>query len=600
MARIADAELERIKCEVSLVRLIEAQGHRLASQGKDLACRCPWHEGDETPSCIVTPKTNLWHCFGCGAGGTVIDWVMRSHRVSFRHACELLMKEHPALAAGAGAGAGARAGGVDSAAGAVPKLSQGKLRQAQSFALPSSADQAAADQVLLDQVIEFYHETLLASPEALKYLEARGLGSRELIERFRLGFANRTLAYRLAPKQYKAGAELRAALQRIGILRESGHEHFNGSIVVPLWGTAPSTGTAASDGLDHPRHVVGAYARKINDNLRAGTPKHLCLPGPHRGVLNAEGLAGQREVILCEAILDALTFWAAGYRNVTSCYGANGLTEELVAALKACGAQRILIAFDRDEAGDRGAEAVAQRLMAEGLECYRLLFPKGMDANAYACSVKPAEKSLGVVIRAAQWMGRGAKPMLTAHAAHVDDPHSVGEAVPVAIPPAPSVASQSPSPRLASELASPRSTPLAAQTNTVDGDAAEIDAVEENAAKKDASPAPVTSTEPMLPEPPAAAVPSLPPPELEAKAGAAWKADEQQLDRLRRAALPGAGSGEAVGRGAEGERAGHPRGGGRAGAGSGRRGGPARGHARSLPSQSPGGVRQAGIGRAWG
>ncbi|MGH2447529.1 MAG: CHC2 zinc finger domain-containing protein, partial [Chloroflexota bacterium] len=79
MARIADTELERLKREVSLVRLIEGQGHRLVSQGKDLACRCPWHEGDETPSCIVTPKSNLWHCFGCDAGGTVIDWIMRSH-----------------------------------------------------------------------------------------------------------------------------------------------------------------------------------------------------------------------------------------------------------------------------------------------------------------------------------------------------------------------------------------------------------------------------------------------------------------------------------------------------------------------------------------
>ena len=366
MARIADAELERLKCEVSLVRLIEGQGHRLVSQSKDLACRCPWHEGDETPSCIVTPKSNLWHCFGCDAGGTVIDWVMRSHRVSFRHACELLMKEHPALAAGVG----------DPAAGAVPKLTQGRLRQAQSFALETDADQAANDQRPLDQVIAFYHETLLASPEALRYLEGRGLGNRELIERFRLGFANRTLAYRLAPKAYKAGAELRAALQRVGILRDSGHEHLNGSIVVPLWGAA--RGTTASGGLadgslvaadsaDNPRHVVGAYARKINDNLRAGTSKHLYLPGPHRGVLNAEGLEGQREVILCEALLDALTFWAAGYRNVTSCYGANGLTEEIVVALKACGTQRILIAFDRDEAGDRGAEAVAQHLMAEGL-----------------------------------------------------------------------------------------------------------------------------------------------------------------------------------------------------------------------------------------
>jgi DNA primase len=382
MARIPDEELERLKREVSLVRLIEGQGHTLISQGKDLACRCPWHEGDDTPSCVVTPKTNLWHCFGCDAGGTVIDWVMRSHRVSFRHACELLAKEHPALGA---------AHGTEPAAG---KLSPAKLRQAQSFLLD------AGDQALLDQVIGYYHATLKTSPEALSYLEGRGLGGAELIERFRLGYANRTLAYRLAPKQYKAGAELRAALQRVGLLRESGHEHFNGSIVVPLFGPA--------DGNTRP--VVGAYGRKVNDNLRAGTPKHLYLPGPHRGVFNREGIEGQAEVILCEALLDALTFWAAGYRNVTSCYGVNGFTDEMLATFKACGTQRVLIAFDRDEAGDRVAEALAKRLMSEGLDCYRILFPRGMDANEYACKVGPPQKSLGVAIRSAQWLGKGVRP----------------------------------------------------------------------------------------------------------------------------------------------------------------------------------------------
>jgi DNA primase len=401
MARIPDEALERLKREVSLARLIEAQGLKLISQGKDLACRCPWHEGDDTPSCIVSPKTNLWHCFGCDAGGSVIDWVMRRHKVSFRHACELLAKQHPALAAAAS---------TDTLPAAV-KLSAGKLRTAQSFSL-------AGDQELLDQVIDFYHTTLKASPEALDYLERRGLGNPELIEHFRLGFANRTLAYRLAPKQYKAGAEMRTALQRVGILRDSGHEHFNGSIVVPLFG-------ASADGA--PRPVVGAYARKLLDNLRAGTPKHLYLPGPHRGVFNREGLEGQPEIILCEALLDALTFWAAGFRNVTSCYGVNGMTEEMLGALKSCGAQRILIAFDRDEAGDRGAEAIAKRLMAEGLDCFRLLFPKGMDANAYACAVKPADKSLSVVIRSAQWLGQGAKPALT-HAVSASRDEAAAEA----------------------------------------------------------------------------------------------------------------------------------------------------------------------------
>jgi DNA primase len=396
MARIPDTELERLKREVSLARLIEAQGLTLISQGKDLACRCPWHEGDDTPSCIVSPKTNLWHCFGCDAGGSVIDWVMRRHKVSFRHACELLAKQHPALAA---------ASAASTAPAAAVKLSAGKLRTAQSFSL------AAGDQELLDQVIDFYHTTLKASPEALEYLVKRGLGSMELIEHFRLGYANRTLAYRLAPKQYKAGAEMRTALQRVGILRDSGHEHFNGSIVVPLFGSDSNDPAA--------RPVVGAYARKLLDNLRAGTPKHLYLPGPHRGVFNREGLEGQPEIILCEALIDALTFWAAGYRNVTSCYGVNGMPDELLAALKSCGAQRMLIAFDRDEAGDRGAEVLAKRLTAEGLDCFRLLFPKGMDANAYACTGKPAEKSLGVVIRSAQWMGQGAKPALPTHAVSV-------------------------------------------------------------------------------------------------------------------------------------------------------------------------------------
>jgi DNA primase len=386
VARIPDEELERLKREVSLARLIEGQGYRLTSQGKDLACRCPWHEGDDTPSCIVSPKTNLWHCFGCNAGGTVIDWIMRSHKVSFRHACELLAKQHPALATP-----------ITEEASRQKKLSQGKLRQTQSFS-PNEGDQA-----LLDQVIEFYHQTLKTSPEALQYLDSRGLGSMELIERFKLGYANRTLAYRLAPKAFKAGAELRTALQRVGILRDSGHEHFNGSIVVPLFG--PADGTACP--------VVGAYGRKVNQQLRPGTPKHLYLPGPHRGVFNREGIERQSEVILCEALLDALTFWKAGYRNVTSCYGVNGLTEELLTALTTCGAQRVLIAFDRDDAGDRGAEAVAKRLMAEGLDCFRVLFPKGMDANEYARSVKPAEKSLGVVIRSAQWLGAGAPPEVT-------------------------------------------------------------------------------------------------------------------------------------------------------------------------------------------
>ncbi|KAF1684474.1 hypothetical protein B1992_15065 [Pseudoxanthomonas broegbernensis] len=86
MARIPEAEVERLKAEVSLQRLVEAKGVKLARQGKDWLGRCPFHD-DKTPSLVVSPGKNLWHCLGaCATGGTVIDWVMRAEGVSFRGA----------------------------------------------------------------------------------------------------------------------------------------------------------------------------------------------------------------------------------------------------------------------------------------------------------------------------------------------------------------------------------------------------------------------------------------------------------------------------------------------------------------------------------
>jgi hypothetical protein len=76
MARIPDQVIERLKDEVSVQRLAEARGVTFSKHGADLIGRCPFHE-DKTPSLVVTPAKNLWHCLGaCQAGGTVIDWVM--------------------------------------------------------------------------------------------------------------------------------------------------------------------------------------------------------------------------------------------------------------------------------------------------------------------------------------------------------------------------------------------------------------------------------------------------------------------------------------------------------------------------------------------
>ncbi|MBK6517327.1 MAG: hypothetical protein IPG04_25250 [Polyangiaceae bacterium] len=81
MGRVPDDEIERLG-EISLERLCEARGVVLEKRGADLVGRCPFHE-DRTPSFVVTPSANLWHCLGaCQAGGSVIDFVMRADGVS--------------------------------------------------------------------------------------------------------------------------------------------------------------------------------------------------------------------------------------------------------------------------------------------------------------------------------------------------------------------------------------------------------------------------------------------------------------------------------------------------------------------------------------
>jgi DNA primase len=375
MARIPEQVVERLKAEISVQRLAEARGVAFKKHGNDLIGRCPFHD-DKTPSLVVTPVKNLWHCLGaCQAGGTVIDWVIKAEGVSFRHAVELLQNDYQPLAA---------------APGAPPA----KHSTVKKLPMPIAAD--AEDAKLLTQVIEYYHETLLGSPEALDYLNRRGIGSDEAIKTFKLGFANRTLGYRLPATTRVEGAEIRGRLQRLGVLRDTGHEHFNGSVVIPI--IAPSG------------EVTEVYGRKITEGLRSGTPNHLYLPGPHRGVWNESVLADNQEIILCEALIDALTFWCAGFRNVTASYGIEGFTADHLAAFQAHGTQRVLIAYDRDEAGDRAAEKLGSQLTAAGLDAYRIQFPKGMDANEYALKVTPAAKSLGLVIRKAQWLGKGEAP----------------------------------------------------------------------------------------------------------------------------------------------------------------------------------------------
>ena len=389
MPRIANEEIERIKQETDLAALIRSRGIELRKHGsKDLVGRCPFHEDNESPNLIVTPGKGLFHCMACGAAGNAIQFVEKFDGVSFRHAFELLANGGTAVFENAPTRPTKKA--------TVPKL-------------PCPLDLNADDGTLLDQVADYYHERLTQSKAALGYLASRGLDDEELVRRFRVGFADRTLGLRLPDRNRKEGAELRSRLQELGVFRkDSGHEHFNGSVVFPI-----------VNGNDH---VAEIYGRKITKGLRKGTPEHLYLPGPHHGIFNQEALT-QPEIILCESVIDALTFVRHGMDNATCIYGTQGFSDELFEAIKVANLDAVRLAYDADEAGERAAARDAEKLQAIGIAVYRIKLPMGEDANSYALKAGP--EALKKAVRSAQWLGAGAPGGEAASGCNVTLPSSL-------------------------------------------------------------------------------------------------------------------------------------------------------------------------------
>lgn len=369
MTRVPAAEITRLKRDVSIVELVKTYGVELRGSGDNLTAHCPLpgHE-DRSPSLVVTPSKNLFHCLGkCGVGGDVIEWVKRMDRVSFPEAVERLQKIAPSLTPRAP---------VEPVIKAPPELA------------PEEPDAVVARRF----AVEIFPSNLLQSAEAQAYLASRGLSDAKLVEHFKLGYSGLTLTHHLASKQTKQGAAQRAQLARLGLQRSSGYPHFMSMLTVPV--------------LSEDGEVLEIYGRKLKDQQREGTPLHLYLPAHgRRGVFNLAGLRGAREVLWTEALLDALTFVTNGFPATSCSYGTSGFTREMRDALIEHEVKRVLVAYDADEAGDRGATELARDLGFEGIEVFRLNFPKGMDANAYALKMKPAQKALELVIGAAKWIG---------------------------------------------------------------------------------------------------------------------------------------------------------------------------------------------------
>lgn len=404
--RMTPAELDRLKRDVSLVAVAQSQGHKLRKQGKDFAVFCPFH-AEKTPSCVISPAKNLYHCFGCNAGGSVLDWLQHTERLTYPQTLVRLRD-------------------LDGSSSSLS--SSGSSSAAVSSSPPARQTLTDLDddgQALLHQVTDWYHRNLLNSPDALAWLEKRGLNHPELVSHFRLGFAGpHGVAGALPSPHSKEGKALRSRLTALGVIRESNRQdHFRGCLMVPVTGWSESVDPASRG------RVLQLYGRRTmaDHQLKKGSAKHLYLPSPLCGAWNEAALAAASDVILCEALIDAMTFWCAGFRNVIAAFGVNGFTAGHLAALQYHGVKRVLIAFDRDEAGDRGADAVAGQLAGAGIDAWRVRFPAGMDANGYAVKSGNAESALGLALEQAVRMSGPVQSVAVAPAVSGSDAGAASE-----------------------------------------------------------------------------------------------------------------------------------------------------------------------------
>jgi DNA primase catalytic core len=387
MARISEERLQKIKDETDIIALIESYGTKLKQRGSsdEFIGLCPIHD-DHDPSLGVNRKKREWNCLGaCGCGGDVIKWVMHADKVSFREAVDLLEN------------------GATGSSGGCKHTTQPRL--------PCPLESSLTDGQLLQQVADFYQSRLELNIDAQEYLTKRGIGSADAVKTFGIGFCDRSLGLRIPHSRVKAGNELRTKLTELGVLRATGHEHLRGCVTFPV---TDASGVTQIYG----RRIQKAEVRQDGKRTISQEAAKLWLPLPIDGLWNEAALQACDEIIICESIIDALTFWCAGYRNVTTTFSSSFFPEQLKQALLRYNIKRVLLAYDNDEAGHKAVQRDDVMLYNLGLEVFQIRFPKGIDANDYALA-RPndagwAHDALGLVIRNADWLGKGfATPIIT-------------------------------------------------------------------------------------------------------------------------------------------------------------------------------------------
>ena len=335
---IPESFIEELLGRLDIVEVIERHVP-LKRAGREYQACCPFHD-EKTPSFTVSPQKQFYHCFGCGAHGSVIGFLMNYEGLEFVDAVEDLAR-HAGLT--------------------VP-------REASRKAQPS-----AGLYEVMESAASFYQDQLKNSPEAIDYLKKRGL-SGDIAKEFGVGFAPggwSNLMERLGGDEKK-----RSLLKRGGLLSEGksgAYDKFRHRIMFPIH--------------DRRGRVIGFGGRALDDD----GPKYLNSPETelfHKGrelyglYLARKSQAKLDQIIVVEGYMDVMALAQFDFRNCVATLGTATTDDQAELLFRA--ASEVIYCFDGDRAGKKAAwralEATLPRLR-EGRQAKFLFLPDGEDPD---------------------------------------------------------------------------------------------------------------------------------------------------------------------------------------------------------------------------
>jgi DNA primase len=325
-----DNAVDQIKQKLDVVEVL-GEYIKLTKAGRNWKGRCPFH-AERTPSFMVSQERQLWHCFGCGAGGDIFKFVMQMEGLEFPDALRVLARR----------------------AGVVLKKQDPKV-QSQKKRIYEIMELAA-------KFFEVQLQKTAEGKKALQYLKERGLKS-ETIKEWRLGWAHdkwRTLSDFLKTRGYKEEEIINAGLA----IKSDGkncYDRFRSRIIFPIF--------------DIQGQVIAFGGRIFGEKAKEEGAKYVNSPQTQLydksrilfGLNKSKNEIRQKDLcVLVEGYMDLIMSWQAGVQNVVASSG-TALTPEQLGIIGRY-TKNLAMAFDSDIAGDSATRRSISLALAQDFE----------------------------------------------------------------------------------------------------------------------------------------------------------------------------------------------------------------------------------------